>query len=1451
MALKDCTFTITIDGKTRTFDYDGLRVFLLKPKNMAAVAPSFAGRDVNAVREAERKKAGKQAPTRSESDLSFTVGTKDKVMAESPDVLFTIQPGRQYFTLTGHLKERTGPAAGTYDEGVFLRNLPTDPDEARAAAEEFMRKVATGEGSGHAFTTERGELWAAAGRASYGLIPTPLTKEDLIGLNDELIGRRPMEVGKYKGTSLNEVMKRDPAYAVWAADYQTGTPTMREAGEYIKRHPDYKTARANLEAAWAKADTPGVQALLKKAGIRYFISGISATLMDKTYPYKDILKESGGKFDNQHKFWTVDLDGFNKLVGAVAGRKGSGPSTLRQDVEPDIVNEVGPLWRSTLGLAMESWPNKGTPEQLMAHIAKTRGATEEAKWVELNKLLEGKNTVTKQEVMDYLEANPFVLGEVVLQGEKIRYPESEVRLPGGQGEGELVITFPKIKGYKGHHFPHDTDSYLVHVRFVERRGVNGQRVLFVEEIQSDLHQQARKYGYATPEVVQAKIKELELKRKPIERQREELRDKAGKMAASIAIEQNLALKTLKEDAAFNPQKRNPLDQAAWVQDDDGVDERTLRIPEEFMSLLDEMERAGGVEGFTDSIKQAVTLPRDDWSRSAIPDETINTFEAVTRNGLLENVQSIIELRGKINELNQEALSLSWQGDRLLDEVRQLRKQMLPDAPYKQTSEWATLAAKRMLRWAAENGYDEMAWTTGEVQTERTGTEFYKFYDEILPKSLAKFIKQWGATIEQTDIEIPGKGVMAFPTVKMSARMKNAALRGMTLFQKEKLPSPQAPAKESGRTPIASWFSGTGTVEAALGDVRSVVAVEYDPAIIAAFNEAHGTSFSAQDVAKASPIDVRRSEAQLFHASPVCKNFSKANRLRSPNDSDLVSAKAVARVIREASPPAVTVENVPAYADTELFKLITDALTEKGYKWRTVIIDAADLGAPQRRKRLILQAVRSGKLPALPKKQAPGDWYRAVSDLIADAPDSQIPDWEMQRLKAMTQRGTLDLGKPIITMGGSVGASVAAASNAGTPAPTLKAGNQVARILLPNGKVKRVTPRMMARLMGLPDSFPVPDNPSLATIVLGNGVQGEMTRQLIKPLLESVPSPQAPAKGKIDPADLVANLREKVDLTAVPPVKKSKHATGAEARQALQDLTKNSMQEEMELQRLYQELRRVRQPLLQGTRGMTQAQVDKLEGEFNAVKDAYLQALAKQRLRAIDEVAPGGLAGITWEGYQTEKEVITTGKYSSEFEKAVKGISKDAEQRVNEGVELFKRIVGDHPALRGKKLDVRILGQGEGNRRERYSFSPIDELERTALAAGGGHVMLTAKSPNSVIVHEMGHWMEHAVPEATKRISQFLKRRSKAELLSPLNALEVTNQYDDAELGVADEFIVPYIGKYYARGISPAGFRPDWNRIYASEVLSMGLQYMYENPVKFAQQDPEMFDLIFDILRMGR
>jgi len=303
------------------------------------------------------------------------------------------------------------------------------------------------------------------------------------------------------------------------------------------------------------------------------------------------------------------------------------------------------------------------------------------------------------------------------------------------------------------------------------------------------------------------------------------------------------------------------------------------------------------------------------------------------------------------------------------------------------------------------------------------------------------------------------------------------------------------------------FSGAGTVEAVLEGVEGVGATEYKPEIIAQYNEAHGTNYEAADVNEVDPADIAAAKPTLYEASPVCKNFSKAKALAQADELDRKSAETVANVIRVAEPPLVVVENVPKYADTALFKLITDALDEKGYTWEVVIHDAADYGAVQTRKRMILRAVKDGKLPARPKEQAPGDWFTAVEDLLDAAPDATIPPVEMGRLREMESRGKLDFDKPIITMGGSAFRGSWAASNAGGPSPTLKASNEVPRIIMPDGRVKRVTPRMMARLMGLPDSYPVPENKRLAKTVLGNGVHGATTRALIQPLVDQV-TPQA-------------------------------------------------------------------------------------------------------------------------------------------------------------------------------------------------------------------------------------------------------------------------------------------------------------------------------------------------------
>lgn len=79
-------------------------------------------------------------------------------------------------------------------------------------------------------------------------------------------------------------------------------------------------------------------------------------------------------------------------------------------------------------------------------------------------------------------------------------------LSGGENYQEDVLTLPKGArgaGYRSNHYP-DIPNYLAHVRTKDRVTTSGRPVLFVEEIQSDLHQQGREKGYKGTESQEAK-----------------------------------------------------------------------------------------------------------------------------------------------------------------------------------------------------------------------------------------------------------------------------------------------------------------------------------------------------------------------------------------------------------------------------------------------------------------------------------------------------------------------------------------------------------------------------------------------------------------------------------------------------------------------------------------------------------------------------------------------------------------------------------------------------------------------------------------------------------------------------------------------------------------------------------------------------------------------------------
>lgn len=112
------------------------------------------------------------------------------------------------------------------------------------------------------------------------------------------------------------------------------------------------------------------------------------------------------------------------------------------------------------------------------------------------------------------------------------------------------------------------------------------------------------------------------------------------------------------------------------------------------------------------------------------------------------------------------------------------------------------------------------------------------------------------------------------------------------------------------------------------------------------------------------------------------------------------------------------------------------------------------------------------------------------------------------------------------------------------------------------------------------------------------------------------------------------------------------------------------------------------------------------------------------------------------------------------------------------------------------------------------------------------------------VHELAHHIECSDPEILQASKDFIRSRIKVgEVPQSLNKLTGTDWYHDKDLAYEDKWAelggVPYAGRVYADSLDSA---------HATEVLTMGLQRLYEDPVGFAKKDPDYFKFILSVLR---
>ena len=218
-------------------------------------------------------------------------------------------------------------------------------------------------------------------------------------------------------------------------------------------------------------------------------------------------------------------------------------------------------------------------------------------------------------------------------------------------------------------------------------------------------------------------------------------------------------------------------------------------------------------------------------------------------------------------------------------------------------------------------------------------------------------------------------------------------------------------------PIAmDLFAGAGGSTQGLVDAgfRVLAAIEQDEDAADSLSVNHpDVHVLPKDIGEVSPRSLRLKlgldpfDMTLLTACPPCQGFSSLGARDSRDErNDLVAQ--VWRFTREFWPSAVLVENVPGLANDQRWAVLRRQLRTVGYRVESWIVDAADFGVPQRRRRLIALAVRQCTTPfpddlrdLLPPKfqlEAPH-----ASEVIARAGPTHGTDDSWHRARTPTTR----------------------------------------------------------------------------------------------------------------------------------------------------------------------------------------------------------------------------------------------------------------------------------------------------------------------------------------------------------------------------------------------------------------------------------------------------------------